>query len=247
MHVINGGLSLTVPDASETNWYAQLEAIWTAISAHNHDLASNKGAAIGALALAANGVTDASIRLRNNQYLRARNAADSADQNLVRLNASNQPEYIGSTTNDTPVAGVIGEVLGPITRVRSAATPINPTGTTVNVCTTTSITLTPGDWWVSGVVGFDPAATTNITDLKAAVSKTTGTLPATDTTAVPTAGEYTAQIASAAYVPVNDIVIPIPAFRVSVSTNTPIFLVAQATFTVSTIACYGSLFARRAR
>ena len=33
-------------------------------------------------------VTDAKVRLRNNQYLRARNAADSADVNLLKLNAS---------------------------------------------------------------------------------------------------------------------------------------------------------------
>lgn len=245
-HVVNGGLSLTVPDASETNWYAQLEAIWTAISAHNHDLASNKGAAIGALALAANGVTDAAIRLRNNQYLRARNAADSADQNLVRLNASNQPEYIGSTTNDTPVAGVIGEVIGPITRLRSAALALT-TATTANVCTTTSITLTPGDWWVSGAVGFTPAATTNITALLAGVTKTSATLPANDTYALPTAGEYIGQHSFVAGVPNGEFVIPIPSFRVSVSVNTPIYLFARAAFTVSTLSTYGSLFARRAR
>lgn len=39
-----------------------------------------------------NSVTDAKVRLRNNQYLRARNAANSADVSLLKVNASDEIE-----------------------------------------------------------------------------------------------------------------------------------------------------------
>jgi len=54
----------------------------------------------------ANAVGDAEIRLRNNQYLRARNDANSADIDIVRVNSSNRiqmasiPQFSG-----TPSAG----------------------------------------------------------------------------------------------------------------------------------------------
>jgi hypothetical protein len=43
--------------------------------------------------LAANAVDDTKLRLRNNHYLRARNAADSADVDTLKLNASDRIEF----------------------------------------------------------------------------------------------------------------------------------------------------------
>lgn len=43
--------------------------------------------------IGANQVDDTILRLRNNQSLRARNAADSADVNILKVNASNVPEF----------------------------------------------------------------------------------------------------------------------------------------------------------
>lgn len=43
--------------------------------------------------IAADAVTDTKIRLSNNAYLRARNAANSADINIVRVNTSNAIEF----------------------------------------------------------------------------------------------------------------------------------------------------------
>lgn len=151
----------------------------------------------------------------------------------------------GTTTNDDALTGEVGEVLR-TTRVASAGTALT-TGVTANIANPTSITLTPGDWDVRGAVGFSPAATTNVTNLVAAVSKTSATLPSTDTTGVPTAGEYIATRAQAASVPVGSITLEIPSFRTSVSANTSLFLVGRATFTVSTMSGYGFLEARRVR
>jgi hypothetical protein len=105
---INSGLELTYPDLDETNWNSTLQALWLAISAHDHDAANNNGALIGAAALAADGVTDASIRLRNNQSLRARNAADAADLNLLKATTGNlldlQLATVFSSTETAPTA-----------------------------------------------------------------------------------------------------------------------------------------------
>jgi hypothetical protein len=45
-----------------------------------------------------NAVTDAKARLRNNQWLRARNAADSADVNVIKVNASDALEVASLLT-----------------------------------------------------------------------------------------------------------------------------------------------------
>lgn len=49
------------------------------------------------LYLDTSGVTDDKIRLRNNQPLRARNAADSADINLLKVDASNKVQLLTQT------------------------------------------------------------------------------------------------------------------------------------------------------
>ena len=54
--------------------------------------------------ITANGVTGVSIRLDNDQHLRARNAADSGDVNLIRANSSDEVE-VGATGQATVLAG----------------------------------------------------------------------------------------------------------------------------------------------
>lgn len=151
----------------------------------------------------------------------------------------------GTTTNDSAAAGKVGEVAS-ASRLRSAATGAT-TATSLNV-TAAALSLTAGDWDVSGYIGFLPAATTSITVLKAAISKTTATLPASDTFGVQTSGELGTQFSTAANVPgANDILLPLVGCRISLTATTNIFLVANATFTVSTLTVYGSLCARRVR
>jgi hypothetical protein len=65
-----------------------LETAFSAISGHDHT-GNGKGALITSAAISANALTDEKIRLRNNQWLRARNAADSADVNILRVTTGN--------------------------------------------------------------------------------------------------------------------------------------------------------------
>lgn len=150
----------------------------------------------------------------------------------------------GTATNDSAAAGVIGQVLS-ISRLKSAAVSAT-TATSLNV-TAAALSLTAGDWDVSGAIGFLPAATTSVTILQAAISKTTAALPASDTLGVPTSGEVTMQVSTAANVMVSDTLVPLPTTRISLAGTTSIFLVANATFSVSTLTVYGSLNARRVR
>jgi hypothetical protein len=82
----SGGLNFSWPVKKDTNWDGTVDAALTAISGHDHT-GGGKGAQINTSGLAADSVTGAKLRLDNAQYLRARNAAGSADVNLLRLDA----------------------------------------------------------------------------------------------------------------------------------------------------------------
>jgi hypothetical protein len=102
------------------------------------------------------------------------------------------------------------------------------TNVTANV---TSIVLTPGEWEISGVIGYLPAATTSITVLSggsSSVSVTDAALGAgfaiTQTALVPGAVQQ---------------ILPIPSSRIKVTASTTFYLVAKSTFTVSTLSAFG--------
>lgn len=151
----------------------------------------------------------------------------------------------GTPTNDSAIAGDVGEYLEANLLVASAVSVT--TATPVNI---TSIVLTPGDWDVDGIIDFVPAATTSVTQLNVSISNVTGTLssqaPSTST-AINLGPFATTTINQAASVPAAEITLSGATVRVSVNANTTIYLVAQAAFTVSTMTAYGSIRARRVR
>jgi hypothetical protein len=138
----------------------------------------------------------------------------------------------GTNTNDSAAAGYVGEVISSIVTTGSAIS--LTTNTSANI---TSISLTPGDWDISGFVGFVPAATTSVNDFAGSVDTTSATLSANGF-----------RIFFPAFVPgsVNSR-IPLPTLRHTVSATTTYYLVALANFTVSTMVAYGTVIARRAR
>ena len=141
---------------------------------------------------------------------------------------------VGTVTNDNAVAGRVGEELKTVLASGSAVS--LTTNTTANV---TSVSLTAGDWEVSGVVDFTPGATTSLTQRTAGVSTTSATLGAQDSMS---------QTSVAANVPGANVISQVtPNVRISVAVTTPVYLVARALFTVSTLAAYGSIRARRVR
>lgn len=151
----------------------------------------------------------------------------------------------GTPTNDLAPAGYIGEYLEANLLTANA---ISLTSTTsANI---TSVVLTPGDWDVDAIIDFVPAATTSVTQMNVSVSTTTGTLAsqAPSTSAAINIGPFaTTTINQAAAVPAAEITISGATVRISVTSNTTVFLVANAVFSVSTMTAYGSIRARRVR
>lgn len=141
----------------------------------------------------------------------------------------------GTPTNDDAAVGVIGEYIFSNVPAGSAVPLV--TGTTKTV---TSINLTAGDWDVHGNVVTNPAGGTSQTGLIAAISTTAATLPVAPGAGAYAAGSYPGGTS-------NFLALPTGVVRLSISAPTTVYLVANATFTVSTNAAYGFLGARRAR
>lgn len=144
----------------------------------------------------------------------------------------------GTATNDAANNGNIGEIL-------SVAIPVGSevsltTNTAANI---TSISFSPGDWDVTGVIYFDPATTTTISTLEGSMSLVSATRDTTVGVFAQIGGPTAGFVTNGNYLPI----VVLPTRRFSFSTTTSIFLVAFAVFGTSTIAGYGVLRARRVR
>ncbi|RKR42652.1 hypothetical protein [Paraburkholderia sp. BL17N1] len=135
----------------------------------------------------------------------------------------------GTATNDSAQAGSIGEF------VSSA---VGATGLTAGTpANLTSISLTAGDWDVTGSARFSPAGTTTVSTISVAVNTTSATLggPGTTTTLNSSLTTGQPQILNA------------PTLRLSIASTTTIFLVVNSGFAVSTLTSDGIIRARRVR
>ena len=124
-----------------------------------------------------------------------------------------------------------------------------PVGSAVSLTTNTaanvtSITLTAGDWDISGVIDFNPAATTSVTNITTSVSLTSATVSG-QTGGSGLGTDPTMIWNQAASVPAAVMAMEVPAVRLSITQTTTVYLVAKATFTVSTMAAYGTIRANR--
>lgn len=110
--------------------------------------------------------------------------------------------------------------------------------TTATPANVTSITLTEGDWTVFGVIGFLPTGTTSITVMTGGFNTTSATVP-------PLGQKVSfAQPATVPGAVGQEFPIAISRLVVPAGTTQTVFLVAQATFTASTMGAYGVLTAR---
>lgn len=140
---------------------------------------------------------------------------------------------VGSATNDNAVAGRVGELISAAVAVGAGI--VLTTGVAVNV---TSIALTAGDWDVTGVVDFNPGATTTTTSLQGGLSIVSATLGAQDS------GFSNPFAIASTGVDASEV---LPVVRFSLAGPTTVFLVAVAAFAISTLKAYGTIRARRVR
>ncbi len=150
----------------------------------------------------------------------------------------------GIATNTGASTGCIGETLS-ISRVASNALSMT-SGQVKNVGTTTHITITPGRWRISAAGYFTSASTSGGPAFTLAVSKTSATLPASDTLAVPTSGEMIMQSPAAGADTTTAAESIFFVYSCAVSTNTDLYLVGTGnSFGSGSATVCGSLFAER--
>lgn len=143
------------------------------------------------------------------------------------------PVINGVTNGSSAAAGVVGELL-----TASSGLAALTASTDTNA---TSISLTAGDWDVRGSILYTPAATTSVTRMFGGINTTSATLPTT------TPQTNRTDVATAANVMVQPYSVYVGPCRISVASTTTIYLVARATFTVSTMQISGYIEARRVR
>lgn len=145
-------------------------------------------------------------------------------------------QFPGETTTGSATAGNIGEYVSSTVVSGSAVSITSGAAKTV-----TSISLTAGDWDVTGVTSFLPANTTSATILLGSLSLTNNTLDLTPGRVVDLfAGAVIYDGSTASH-------LVMPTARFSLASTTTVYLIAYSVFTISTNSAYGIIRARRAR
>ncbi len=159
----------------------------------------------------------------------------AATATTVNFGASSTLGVVGTTTNNNAATGSVGEYVSSSVLVGSAVSLTSP-----NAITVTSISLGAGDWVISGTIWFEAAAGTTSTNQQASVSLVD------NTHANWTIGEAFAA-SSQVVTGSQTLAMSTGSARYSLSGTTTIYLVASATFAVSTMTAYGFIGARRVR
>lgn len=140
----------------------------------------------------------------------------------------------GTNTTGDAATGYVGEYVESVVLIGSAVALTNVTQTNV-----TSISLTAGDWDVWANVIFSGAGSTNITQAISGINTTSTTLPT-----APAGGAYGFWVGNITGVAPG---IVTGQRRITINATTTVYLVAYASFTISTMSAYGCLAARRVR
>jgi hypothetical protein len=155
---------------------------------------------------------------------------------VTAINRTGGTALTGTNTNDAAAAGRVGEYISSTVASASAVSLTN--ATTSNI---TSISLTAGDWDVSGEVGFTGNGATVQTYQLGSITQTslnidqTGGMSVGGSPRADTTGQTS----------INRMAVI--GGRISLSTTTTVYLTAQAGFSVSTLSAYGFIRARRVR
>lgn len=163
-------------------------------------------------------------------------ASDLVGPNItITTGAVSSFPLTGVIDASTAATGVIGQ---PLDATAAAGSVSLTTATPANAV---SLSLTAGDWEINGEAYFLGGATTTWNNINASIGSTSATFNAA-------LGKYAAQpLGGFVFGNSASFTLNIPNTRISVSTTTTYYLVAQASFGVSTLGVGGSLHARRVR
>lgn len=143
----------------------------------------------------------------------------------------NQPNIVGTTTNDSAAAGSVGEFVSSVIVSGSAVATV--TATPKNI---TTISLTAGDWDVWGNVSILTVGGSSIY-VYGWISTTSATLP----------DQSVVSLVSYGSANINNIALAVAPARISISGTTTIYLSTQISFTAGTFTACGGIYARRVR
>lgn len=160
-------------------------------------------------------------------------------QTMRRTGALSLADLAATTTNDAAAAGDIGELIESNVLAASAVALVTTVAKNV-----TSISLTAGDWDVHGNVGYVPEALTNITRYIQSISKTTDALDVATGNALSADVFIGGVVMGTSNLGYRRSIGPL---RISLAATTPIYLVADAFFTVAGLSAFGYIGARRRR
>lgn len=139
----------------------------------------------------------------------------------------------GTTTNDSAQAGSIGDFVSSAVGSLVAMS----SGTARDV---TSISLTAGDWDITGNLGFLPGGTTSVSAIAGSITLTSATF--NDNAQNSFQDYYSAVVPGGS----TTFYKPLPTLRLSLAATTTVFLVARASFAVGSFFT-GSCFIRARR
>ena len=145
---------------------------------------------------------------------------------------SGQIGNVGRHNGEDASVGNTGEYISSTVLVGSAGSQSSLTPRNI-----TSIVLTPGDWDITTVFGFDGNGATSGVYVRGSISTTS----ATENT---TAGFLVSQPLST-FLQTQDILFSIAGVRETISSNTTVYMVSNANFSAGTVASYGRISARR--
>lgn len=143
----------------------------------------------------------------------------------------NQPDLVGTTTNNNATAGSVGEYTSSVIAFASAVSISTATATNL-----TSLSLTAGDWDVYGNINFTFSAN-NGTEIDVWISTTSASVPDQSLRVVlfQPSGIFSTYGADA------------PFKRISISGTTTVYLTGYVGFASGTATMCGGLYARRIR
>jgi len=147
----------------------------------------------------------------------------------IRIWNTGRCDITGTQTNDSASTGLVGEF------VTAASSSTALTSNTVTNTTSGSISLTAGDWDVSGIVGLTP--TGNVTVMQGDFNTTSATFSA----------NFVSIVNDGTTLNAASTVLALPTRRISLSATTTVFGMASCTFSTGTCNASTTLFARRVR
>lgn len=150
------------------------------------------------------------------------------------LTFSSTSGIIGTTTNDSAAAGSVGQYMS--STVDYASRISLTTATAANI---TSLSLTAGDWLVTGNIVLAPNSSTTISYTFGWISATSASFPADHLIG----GLYLGGITSNS----SDSGVHVPVYRFSLASTTTVYLSTQCAFGVSTMGALGFIEAWRIR